>query len=188
MLQRSPDSFRETPEFRFGRTGEQFVAQELQRRGWYVIPSYDFCGEEGNKAPKLQGGSTRFVIPDLDISQAGMRRWVEVKAKDAATYTRITDRLEHGIAARHWRDYLEVENITGCEVWLAIYERDTGDVLIQSITKLRGLNGGPRNSMMKKNGDCEGAMVYFPRSAFIKMFNTGQPRGHWTYGTSLEST
>lgn len=49
--------FRERPEFLKGRSGELIVARWFQERGWYVIPSYDYSGEDGNKAPS--GDSAR---------------------------------------------------------------------------------------------------------------------------------
>ncbi len=153
--------FNETDKYKLGRTGELLIAKLLQKRGWYIIPSYDYTGEDNDKAPKLQGNMNAFVIPDLDISKAGSRRWAEVKTKTEATFTRITGRLEHGIPSRHYRSYKEVQDITGCEVWLFVYETNTGDVLYGKLDELE-----------KKKRDYEGrkmsygGMVFFPRDSF----------------------
>jgi hypothetical protein len=53
--------FRQRQEFKKGRSGEQKIAEVLRRRGWYIIPSYDYSGEDGNKAPRLQGLSDAFA-------------------------------------------------------------------------------------------------------------------------------
>src|SRR3972149_1435615 len=92
--------FKETEKYKKGHTGEKIVTEMLQKRGWYVIPSYDFSGPNDDKAPKLQGLGNGFVLPDLDISRNGKRKWAEVKTKDEATFTRITQKLEHGIPLR----------------------------------------------------------------------------------------
>src|SRR5690606_14799396 len=154
-------AFRETEEFRRGRNGERLVAELLQSRGWYVIPSYDYSGEDGDKPPRLQGLSEAFPVPDLDIARDGQRRWAEVKTKAAATYTRLTGRLEHGIPKRHYWAYRRVQEITGCEVWLFIYEEQTGDVLCARLDDLDSVKreyNGPKMS--------RGGMVFSPRSTF----------------------
>src|SRR5690606_40649353 len=79
-------AFREKEEFRRGRNGERLVAELLQSRGWYVIPSYDYSGEDGDKPPRLQGAVDAFPLPDLDVARDGQRRWAEVKTKKRADY------------------------------------------------------------------------------------------------------
>ena len=74
-------AFRDTEEFKRGQSGERVVAGILMNRGWFVVPSYDYSGEDGNKAPKMQGADLSLVIPDLDIARGGDRRWIEVKTK-----------------------------------------------------------------------------------------------------------
>jgi hypothetical protein len=65
----------------FGRTAEECVAHLLQHRfGCHVVPAYDYSG--GEKSPKLQGVAASYAVPDLDVSKAGARSWVEVKAKN----------------------------------------------------------------------------------------------------------
>lgn len=164
--------FRERPEFLLGRGVEQIVARWLMERGWYVIPSYDYAGEDGNKAPRLESLSDRFPVPDLDICSgprsrfsSGVRRWVEVKAKEAASFTYKTGKYEHGI--EHYDDYMRVAELTGTEAWLAIYETTTihtreqrgeaGLLLVQSFANL----GEPRRTSMYGR-----RMAYWPRDAF----------------------
>jgi hypothetical protein len=132
----SAPSFRERPEFVRGRTGEQVVARFLQERGFYVIPSYDYSGDDGDKPPRLQGSADAFPVPDLDVARNGDRRWVEVKTKTAAIEYRKAGELRHGINLRHLESYRKVERETGTECWLAIYEESTGDLLAQTLTGL----------------------------------------------------
>jgi hypothetical protein len=154
------------PEFARGRAGEQVVAAWLQERGWYVIPSYDYCGEDGNKAPKLMGLRTSYPVPDLDVARNGVRRWVEVKTKTAASLFRKTNSLDHGIEHRLYESYLRVAAETGTECWIAVYETSTGDLLCQRLTEL----GEPRKSTM--NG---APMAYWPRARFSVLHTFDRP-------------
>lgn len=129
-------NIRETREFLRGRAGEQIVAPWLMERGWFVIPSYDYAGEGGDKPPRLQGLPASHPVPDLDISRDGKRRWVEVKTKTDSVEWRITGELRHGIEYRLFKHYVTVERITGSECWLAILEESTGDLLGQTFTEL----------------------------------------------------
>lgn len=157
-------ALRDRPEFARGRAGEQLVARWLQECGWYVIPSYDYCGEDGNKAPRLMGFRTSHPVPDLDISRDGIRRWVEVKTKTAASLFRKTNSLDHGIEYRLYESYLRVAAETGTECWLAIYETSTGDLIAQSLALL----GEPRVSLMDGR-----RMAYWPRDRFRTLHHFG---------------
>lgn len=166
--------FRERPEFLRGRSVELLVSDWLKGRGWYVIPSYDYSGDSRDKAPRLSGLADAFPVPDLDVCRAlprrtATRRWVEVKAKEAASYTRKTDRYEHGI--EHYDDYVKVAELTGTEPWLAICELtnvrerhakwgEAGALLMQSFERL----GPPRRTTMYGK-----RMAYWDRLAFMKM-------------------
>jgi hypothetical protein len=154
-------NFRETREWLKGHNGELLVAKMLQDKGWFVIPSYDYSGEDNNKAPKLQGLSACYVIPDLDISKDGRRMWAEVKTKSEPTFTRITQRYEHGIPRRHYLHYLKVQEVTGCDVWLFIYEESSGEVLCGAINALSECRREYDGWKMSNGG-----MVFFPRDAF----------------------
>lgn len=155
-------SLRESPEFQQGRSGERVVASHLQSKGWFIVPSYDYSGEDGNKAPRLEGALASYVIPDLDASRDGRRIWVEVKTKTAATFTRVTQQYEHGISERHFKSYKQVQEITGTDVWLVIYEENEGAILAAKLDDLPE----PRKTRMKKHGMTQEPMVYFPRDAF----------------------
>ena len=152
--------FRQRPEFKLGRSGERRVADFLQEKGFYVIPSYDYSGEDDDKAPRMQGKKTVYVIPDLDICRAGLRQWVEVKTKTRATHYRKTDQLQHGIDERHFAAYRAVQAESGCEVFLAIYELTPRPVvLVASIDDLDGL--------VDHHGTSNGSrMLYWDRRVF----------------------
>jgi hypothetical protein len=133
-------------------------------RGWYVIPSYDYTGEGKAKAPKLQGIRDAFPVPDLDVCRFGLRRWVEVKTKEASDWTWKTSQYEHGI--EHYDEYVRVAEETGTEAWLAIYETTSiqtrqrygvaGQLLVNSFANL----GPPRRSTFTR------PMAFWPRNRF----------------------
>ena len=158
-------TFRERPEFLRGRAGEQRVAAWLQERGWYVIPSYDYIGENGDKAPRMAGTAAEYPVPDLDISRAGERRWAEVKTKYAATLTRKTQTFDHGINSRHLDAYRKVQEITGDDCWIMIYEESTGRLIGQSLTVL----GEPRRAT-----SLGVPMAYWPRARFCQLHRFGE--------------
>jgi hypothetical protein len=148
---------RESPEFKRGRNGERIVAQLLKRLGWFIVPSYDYSGEDGNKAPRMEGHTAAFVLPDLDISRAADRRWAEVKTKTRPTLYRKTGKLQHGISARQFEHYRAVERETGCPVCLFIFEENTRLVLTARLNEL----GNGRRALM---GQSE--MMFWDRDAF----------------------
>jgi len=152
--------FRESPEFLRGRAGEQWVAEILQARGWFIIPSYDYSGSNGEKAPTIQGAHEGMVLSDLGIARAGQMKWAEVKAKAKPMYYRKGDVMEHGIGRRHWHHYLRVQRETGAQVWLFILEEQNQLLLFESIDHL----GKPYEYDGKKMDP--GGMVFWPRQAF----------------------
>ncbi|HEY5420163.1 MAG TPA: hypothetical protein VIL10_05465 [Marmoricola sp.] len=155
-------SLRDTEQFKMGRRGEQVVAAMFRELGWGIIPSYDYAGPDGDRAPSLQGKGWRVPLPDLDTARSGQRRWVEIKTKNAATFTYKTRQLEHGIDLDKYEQYLVVEHETGVEVWLAFYELDTQTVLYQSLDRLADVVRRYEGDKMGRHG-----MAFFPRTELL---------------------
>jgi len=150
---------RETEKFQRGRNGERLVADALKERGWMIIPSYDYSGEDDH-APRMEGQVAAYILPDLDICRSGMRRWAEVKTKLAPTMGRISGKLEHGIPLRHYQHYVAVERETGTEVWLFIYEESTRRLIFQKLGELGPGRVSNASSMSR------GGMVYWTCDRF----------------------
>jgi hypothetical protein len=150
---------RETEKFQRGRNGEQLVADRLRARGWCVIPSYDYSGEDDH-APRMEGKAAAYILPDLDICRRGHRRWAEVKTKTAPTLGRISGEPEHGIPLRHYEHYQAVQRESGCPVYLFIYEESSRELLYRKFDEL-GPGRVSRSSTMSRGG-----MVYFLRRQF----------------------
>ena len=166
FMAQNQTNFKDSELYKMGHSWELKVSVFLKKRGNYVIPSYDYSGEENNKAPKLQGVLMEYVIPDLDVSKGGERRWIEVKSKAAAVLHRNSGDYVHGIPKRHYLSYLEVTKITGCEVWLVVCEENTGDILAANLSSLP-IHHEYDGSKMSKGG-----MVFFKRSNFTLLAKT----------------
>jgi hypothetical protein len=129
--------FEETPAYQLGDLGQRLVMLFLQRRGHGVVPSYEFTGKgDESKAPKLmiQGGG--LTLPDLDVCKDGRRYWNEVKTHARPAPNRRLGGLVHGIKDSHRLDYLRVESITGCAVYLSVLEVDSGHLLCGRLSSL----------------------------------------------------
>jgi hypothetical protein len=149
-----------------GRSAEEIVAWILQcRYGCHVVPVYDYNGDD--KAPRLQGAMSSYVVPDLDVSRGGIRTWVEVKAKNnTGSPTRLTGRLEHGFSWRLFEHYRAVQQITGTPVYIIIVEMPSGDLLYQSLDELDAVKRVYDGDKMDRGGT-----VFFPRSMFVRLCN-----------------
>jgi hypothetical protein len=171
----------ERPEFLRGRVAEEFVAGLLRSRGWYVIPSALYAGPDGNGAPLARDSDSAIVLPDLDVARHGTRRWAEVKAKAAPTFTRKTFTYDHGIGLRKWIHYRRIERETGAHVWLFIIEECRQVLLFESLDRL---GDGRRYTGEEMD---PGGMMFWPRTLFQKMLlnalpgfeDAGRARADW---------
>lgn len=119
-----------------GREAEKAVSGWLQRRGWGVIPSYNYTSETGPKGPRARFLSESLIIPDLDVFKGGARRWVEVKYYDHAPLNRKLGKHVHGIPRYYYDHYMRVEMESGHRVYLAIVEDRIPRLLIAELKTL----------------------------------------------------
>ena len=122
-----------------GHAGERLVVSFLNARGSGVIPSYDFTGSDGQKAPRLMFSAHGLVIPDLDVSKDGIRSWLEVKTYHGPARNEREDCLVHGIERRLFDQYLGVEQATGTPVWIGVLEYLSGEFLIARLRSLKNV-------------------------------------------------
>lgn len=153
-----------------GREIEKAVAKWLMNRGQRVLPVYDYSGLAEGKAPKFTAAiqSESLVLPDLLAAKAGKSTWFEVKFKERADFTKITNRLETGISRRLFEQYQRVEVESGCPVWLIFaHKREDelrGDALQRLAATARFYDGGRMG---------RGGMVFFDYRAlkFLARFS-----------------
>ena len=156
-----PTSFMERPEVRFGFQGERRIADEWEKRGWFVIRCFDFSGADGNTAPRMRQGKESHALPDLALVKDGRFVWCEVKTKTTAPHNRTYDCAVHGIGKSHYEDYRRVQAISGQRVLVVFYETDTGKVLWSWLDDLTPIQENPS----KKDGVEEAVTLYFRREA-----------------------
>lgn len=119
-----------------GNMGEKLVCRYLRSTGCGVVPSYEFAGKDGQKAPRLMFESKGFAIPDLDVCKAGTRSWIEIKTYHGPAPNYRHGFLVHGIPKRLASDYAAVEFETGTAVFVAILELDSGALLVARLSTL----------------------------------------------------
>lgn len=119
------------------RKTEKLIAAWFMSRGWFILPVYDYS-EQDKKAPKLTAFDVvnSLVTPDLLIARDGDLKWVEIKRKTEAVFYRKAKQWRTGIAKRLWRDYQDVEKLSGQEVWLVFIHEDRDEVVGAHIAKL----------------------------------------------------
>lgn len=158
-------SIRDIAAFWEGRELEREIARQMLERGYSVMRCYDLDVDGKHKAPMLEGPYKGLRLPDLQVSVLGKTDWRECKRKGKADYTRITGEFEHGIGLRCYRDYVAVQEISGLSVYLMVGERNTGEILFQSLEKL----GPPR--VYEDDKMDPGGMAFWPRDLFDKWGN-----------------
>jgi hypothetical protein len=127
--------FRETPEWKLGRAGEIVLKRMFMARDLLVIPT---CDIENGGAPILEGAGARGpVLPDfLVFKDAKPVGAIEVKTRSNAGHFYKLGKHTHGLALRHWNDYLDFQKRTGLTVWLAFYQLSNQRIYIKRLDAL----------------------------------------------------
>lgn len=142
------------------REWEKKVAAWAARRGWYVLPSYDYSGKGDSKAPKLLAppGGRDLILPDLACFRGHGLRWLEVKWKRKADLYRKTRTMVTGISLRLWNHYREIEQRVGGEVFVVFLHEQEREVRGDKLSALRGYvdHTDPSDKMSR------GGMIFWP--------------------------
>lgn len=112
-----------------------------ESRGYYVLPTYDYSGKDGDKAPRLVApiGERNLILPDILAMQAGRWLWLEVKWKTEATFHRNKRVWNTGIDSRLWNHYQQVQDVTRATVWVVFIHEKENEIRLGSIEELRAL-------------------------------------------------
>jgi hypothetical protein len=153
--------------FKIGRAGELVIEGMLRAGKWYVNPTCEYSGKESRHAPMTASDVKKLITPDFDIAKRGERKWVEVKSHRIPADNHTYGCKVHGIKTRHWKNYIEIERETGCEVWLFIYEYQTKSVVYAHIGSLPVVQEGVSPAY--------GPQVYFRRGDFKEVWLGGHP-------------
>ena len=128
------NDFEDSDEFRLGENGERLVEAFTQWCGWSTMPARRYNGEG---APTLQRLHEHTVLPDILAVKDGKSRFVEVKTKrDGPSFYRKTQKEQHGVDWANWKAYCDTQRETGLDVWLFVYEPNSGTLLRAAIDDL----------------------------------------------------
>ena len=109
-------------------------------------------------------------VPLMEVTGKGRRFLFAVEAKRGPIEYRETGELKHGLdfaRVEKWRNTAEA---AGLDIFLAIYESETGDLLVGSL--FRDLNKDAGEEQKRGGRDGQAYMTYWPRSAFPVVCST----------------
>lgn len=111
-----------------GQVGESLLARFFQGFGHSIIPVYEKERRDGEfRGPQLFRAAGELVLPDMLVlgSKPGEVWFAEAKYKTVFSWHGNTGRWVTGVDQRHFKEYLQVEEITGIPVWLYMLHRDS---------------------------------------------------------------
>ena len=120
----------DTPDGKLGKEGEDAILALFRDKGIYVMPASDYNGKDGTVAPMIRTHRDNLILPDFYCAKSGRSWWVEAKAKSAPLHWRKTDTLYHGVDTKQLNHYIHVCEITGLPMWLVVYEKPSGELLL----------------------------------------------------------
>jgi hypothetical protein len=147
---------------RIGRLFESECRRQLHILGYHVSPTCDQLGQNGIKAPMLEGPFTGYRLPDLDVMGNGDSFWIEAKYKTKITrYRNNGGELQHGIDWPNWCDYLKVCEISGRRGFLILGEGETAEIIAAPFSRLEKVTRFYDGDVHFKEG-----AAFWPRSEF----------------------
>jgi hypothetical protein len=159
-------------DFTKGGFGERLFELDLERQNANYLPFHMYT-QDG--APLAIINGKKYIAPDFFLFRSDKKeiaRWVEVKTKMSADYTRKEKRYDHGVDAYNVEQYMQVARASGKEVYLAVFElKPTLTLLIRKLSTLMNLEGtlAPRRGYTIRRDDedqIKTPMIYFPRDGF----------------------
>jgi hypothetical protein len=151
-----------------GARAEFAVAEMLKSDGWRIAYASSLDGVDGG-APLVRSDDDRAIMPDIYAMGDGRTAWVEVKLKKSgAEYIHKNDQYEHFIDAPNWRDYNEVKDASGCDVWLFIVEKPDQTVQRQLVEDIDVVGWWSESNVKQCGGEKYGGCgVFVPQSDFM---------------------
>jgi len=164
-----------------GKIGESEIAGWLKARGNNVLPIYEIEKNQFKGPAVYPSSGNSLTAPDMLIFGKNTM-WIEAKHKNAFSWHRISEKKHEkpwvtGIDLHHYKQYLEVMNLSDWPVWLFFLHRkgtakDTppGEL---SPTGLfcNDLNFLKNNENHRHNNHGKSGMVYWHIGVFKKLSN-----------------
>lgn len=160
---------------KLGEFGQEQIDKILLENGYLILDAHR-CGNNG--AALLRGKNNCLIAMDNIVMKGGKSVWFDSKYKTQSTFTRSTNKEQHGIDAKNYDDYREQCEKSGLEGYIAIVEifreiepygklKPSGKLLIYSLNSY--IRRVDRNIAYYGNG----GMVYWNRDDFIEEYDLG---------------
>ena len=106
---------------------EQTFEIWLKSQGYGVNPITNAVGNTvGTNAPMLSHGTRLYRAPDFDSVKGAVREYGEVKYRSRPFTDPATGDRVFLVKFEAFRDYLEIERVTQCPVWIVVYWHGDG--------------------------------------------------------------
>jgi len=174
-----------------GAKAEFAVAEMLKSDGWRIAYASSLDGVDGGSgAPLVRGDDDRDIMPDIYAMGNGRTAWVEVKLKKSgAEYIHKNEQYEHFIDAPNWRDYNEVKDASGSEVWLFVVEAPDQTVQRQLVEDISVVGWWSESNVEQCEGKKYGGRgVFVPQSDFMPIDLPPSLAGQISEQRQLEGT
>lgn len=109
-MAQNKDNFKEA--LAFGQDGEREIAKELIKKGYYVLPLYQFQDEI---SPKIIG-EKNYISPDLICFKNNTTIFVEVKSKTG--WVKFNGVIETGCNYEHYKHYRDISAKTKIKTYI----------------------------------------------------------------------
>lgn len=162
-------------EAKLGRFAERLIAAALKElTSFALIDSNDLDNNEPG-APmvlnaEVDGCRMRLIKPDLDLAHKGLRFWCECKGRRTCGDLKIMSCETQMISKRQWRHYQLVQDVTGTQVWIFLFQRDAHELLVSPLSRLdlpqNKLDGIGEFKDQDRRKDRPQDYWFFRRSAF----------------------
>tara|TARA_R110002110_G_scaffold42316_8_gene132948 strand:- start:1232 stop:1717 length:486 start_codon:yes stop_codon:yes gene_type:complete len=118
-MEQSKENFNEN--LVFGQEGEKEIGEILIKKGFNVMPLYQFSDE---LAPQIISKEKNYISPDLMCFRNGKSVFIEVKSKNK--WVNYKGVIETGCNYKHYKHYKELAIKTKLEVYM-VFNHVKGD-------------------------------------------------------------
>lgn len=116
-MEQKVDNFKDA--LAFGQDGEKEVASLLLKKGYAVLPLYQF---EDDISPKIIEINGSHISPDLTIFKQNKCTFLEVKRK--RQWVEFKGVIETGCNYCHYLHYKKIANLTGVDLFMAFLHEE----------------------------------------------------------------
>jgi DNA helicase-2/ATP-dependent DNA helicase PcrA len=106
----------------FGRQCELAFGSWLEQQGYFLEPTCNaVANTQRSQAPLVQVKGRSLRAPDFQTKKGGQSQYWEVKYRSRPFTELTTGKRGFLVEVAAFRDYQEIERLTGCPVWIVVY-------------------------------------------------------------------